>query len=750
LFPSYFSMRTLIVAAMFTALLSMPGHKLMAAEPLFKSVPTDRIGDAQALDDSARPAADTVLHLTFSLNSASSQNIAAFVATLTDPTSPNYHKWLTPAEFGDKFGASVDDITTITKYLAGNQFSNVKVWSNKLFVTADITRANAESVFGVTVHGYDRTSDEIARGYDATYFAPDHAPLIAANVANVIHAMYGLSNAAEKLPTYSRSHAKPEIATDGSLDPQDLASAYNITALHTANLEGQGTTIAIYSPTTFVMSDVNAFFKGENLTKPSINVVPTSEGLTDVTDGDAAEACFDIENIGAQAPEATINVYEAPNDDGFEIWNQIAEDDTATIVSESYGTDEVTVDQTYADDYDTIRAELSAEGITIFVASGDNGAYAVGSTTQKSVSVDASSQYVTAVGGTDLTLSDDAWAGEVAWSWSTGDPEGSNGGLSIYYTLPSWQVGTGVKETGVSDGYRQVPDVAALAGDPGYDIYTGGSFQPYVGTSGACPLWAAAFDLIEDQIGIKQGNINPKLYSVAASNPSVYHDITSGTNGVYSCGTGWDFVTGWGSADFDALLNALTSSSTSITLTVSNYPLNPGLQMLTIPYLYTGTTASISSIFTGLVTPEGVSTDVIAAWDAPNQEYAVTPTPPANLPVPGTGFWARLSNAGGAVVQEGGLVLPLTYAVTLSQGWNIIGDPYLTAVPISSLVINNGTGNQTFATAVANDIVYPDLWTYSSANSANYQESTIGSSLAPWTGYWIYAYQPTKLIFYQQ
>ena len=536
-----------------------------ASQAAVRPIATEAVGEPSALNAAATPAATTQLHLTFALTSSKKSAIAAYVDSLTDPSSPNYHKWITPAQFGQKFGASTDDIAKVVSSLKSIGLTNVTVWPDRLFISADGSKGAAESAFGVTIQGYSRNSEKIAEGLSPTYYAPDKLPTLSGPIAARVEAVFGLSNAVQARPSGLLPSSTSLISSQGYLDPPDLANVYNISSLHSRGLEGQGQTIAIFSPTAFQQSDITRFLSANNISSASVNVINVSgsSGSGNSSLADQVEACIDIETIVGQAPAATINVYEAPNDGGFEIFQRVEQDDP-NILSESYGIDEDNVNQAYASSYETIRQAMAAEGITIFVASGDSGAFDSSNHSTVTTTVDASSAYVTAVGGTELSpLKNGAWNGEVAWTYNDGTTSsgsGSSGGLSKFFSAPSWQTGPGVSNS-YSNGMRQVPDVAALASAPYYDISTEGGWSGWGGTSCAAPLWAGAVSLIEQSLGSRLGNIDPKLYSIAASSSSPFHDITSGNDGLYPCTAGWDFVTGWGSVDFGKLQAAFSGTS---------------------------------------------------------------------------------------------------------------------------------------------------------------------------------------------
>jgi kumamolisin len=765
LIPIYLSTRTKIFATVVVALIVTSFHQASAAQSILETVHGERVSNVLAMDDSARPAANAPLSVTFAINSTQAQNIDSYVATLTDPSSPNYHKWMTPVEFGQKFGASDDDVNAVTEYLIGHHFSNVKIWSNRLFVTGQISRSDAEQAFDVTIHGYDRDPNLVMDGLSPTYYAPDRDPSLPSDIAERVGGIFGLSNAMQRKSAIAHAVIRPDATAVPPLDPPAIAGAYQISALHTAGLSGKGETIAIFSPTTYTATDVSTFFTDEKIAEPTINLVKVGTGPTD--DTDAIEACLDIETIGSIAPLATINVYEGPNDGSFDIFQQVAQDDTAQILSESYGYDETYLvaalgtagAEEFATSYDAVRAQLSGEGITIFVASGDNGAYAVETLPSlvPSVAVDASSQYVTGVGGTELTVSStNVWQNEAAWTFndeaaSFGPDLGSNGGLSIFYAQPPWQAGPGVNNNS-SDGFRQVPDVAALAGTPGYNVYTTAEgstgFEEIQGTSGACPLWAASMSLIDEgySVGKGLGNINPSLYTYGSTESAAYHDITAGNNGVYLCTPNWDYVTGWGSANFNSLYEAFEGQTVGgTTNTTLVHTFGPGLQLFSIPYNYQGTGYVTASLLTGLVTPAGLTTTDIAAYVGADDGYEITPNYPANVPIPGQGYWGRFkSSTGGGLLYAGTQIVAQQFAVDISPGWNMIGDPYINPLPINSIQVTVGGTTESFAAAVANSVVEPNFYGY---NGTGYVPYGAGQELSPYAGYWLYSSDNGVLTF---
>ena len=345
----------------------------------------------------------------------------------------------------------------------------------------------------------------------------------------------------------------------GGLTPAAAAAAYDIRALHQAGFEGQGLSIALISFSAFDPRDPAGFAKRYGITGPTPKVIPVDGGTRQFIN--PAEADLDIEVIRAIAPQAQILVYEAPMSTSAyaDAINQIVGDDQSKIISSSWGECERQLfgDQRAGDSMALSAA--AAAGVSMFVASGDSGAYdcQASNFADHRLTVDwpAASANAIAVGGTRLAVSaNDSYVGEAAWDDQLSGG-GGGGGFSIGDARPSWQAGPGVV-TSLSTGRRQVPDVSADA-DPGTAWSVDVDRQPgeVGGTSAAAPFWAASMLLIQQYAashGIHRlGFVDPILYALARSNaqPPPFHDVTRGTNRYYRARPGWDPATGLGSPD---------------------------------------------------------------------------------------------------------------------------------------------------------------------------------------------------------
>ncbi len=571
------------------------------------------------LNETAKPPLNHILHLTLALKGARKAELEDFISSQHNPKSVNYQRWLKPEEVGARFGASDEDIAAVVKYNAKHHLK-VTIWPNHMFVSAQGTLANVQNAFHVSIHGYNRIQEPGAAGLANTFFAPEQNPTMPPSLANKVEGIYGLSNFTQMrsgfvnarrtsqdenpdsttiiTPTF-RLINPPYIEGTGlevyqqfthPLSPADVSKVYNLDGLHSLGLDGTAYTIGIYSPTTVADSDIQHFCNTFSLGTPTIQHFHINGGAG--SSAGAGEACLDAEVILGQAPKITIVFYESPNDGNLDTWNQIAADNNA-VVSNSWSIDDyylhVNGYDSYVASWDTILAVMDAQGIAHYNSSGDNGSHNHFSNVN-SVGLPGSDPHVTCVGGTSLFGDANGfYQSESGWG-------GSGGGLSIYFSKPSWQIGPGVSNSH-TNGMRQTPDISAIAdpSNPGFYVYTGGSWWQYGGTSASTPLWAAANKLLNQRLnnilgaGHRTGLLNTNLYGLGSAYSGktgffLQHDVTTGNNGAYPCTTGWDFVAGWGSADFtklaqDYLQNYQNQSYVDIA------PYNPNLNGFTSPIM---------------------------------------------------------------------------------------------------------------------------------------------------------------------
>lgn len=324
--------------------------------------------------------------------------------------------------------------------------------------------------------------------------------------------------------------------------PKDIATIYGIPS--TTNRTG----IAIIElGGGYNNADLQTYWNFLSLTtKPNVYALSV-DGAYNLQGSDADfEVVLDIEVVGGICPNSNIYVYFAPNTDkGFydAIYSAIYSTKyPVSIISISWGSPENEWPSSTLNAFNSLFMAAAQKGITICVASGDNGS-SDGEIGTTNVDFPASSPWVLACGGTSLVCPTNIYNNlttkEIAWG-NIGPSYGSGGGFSKIFPKPAYQI---VTTTNFNKTHRGVPDVCGNA-DPktGWIIYLHGNYYTIGGTSAVAPMWAAL-------LGACNFNkfLNPVLYSLYNVNQRIVHDILIGNNGVYTTTTGWDPVTGLGS-----------------------------------------------------------------------------------------------------------------------------------------------------------------------------------------------------------
>jgi kumamolisin len=291
---------------------------------------------------------------------------------------------------------------------------------------------------------------------------------------------------------------------------------------------------------------------------------------------------LDIEVVRGIAPAAQIINYSAGGDlPSFgSLIARVVDDGKAQIANLSYGWCERYYPDGVIASNEKEFAAAFAQGISVFVSSGDEGGYecwrvqkndndSFDRDIRPAVASPTSSPSVISVGGTFLSVREDGtYYREAGWAGPFG-LAGGGGGLSTIFQRPSWQTGAGV-DNGQSNGMRQVPDVAGPA-DPasGFTVVStepkgDQSTTTVGGTSAAAPFWSGSMALVSQMAKTRGvdtlGALGPLLYQVAAARPDVFHDVIHGGNLVYDAGPGWDYSTGLGSPRVAALGDAIVAA----------------------------------------------------------------------------------------------------------------------------------------------------------------------------------------------
>jgi subtilase family serine protease len=568
-------------------------------------------------------AASTSKKLTLQLGLIANQSgLQKAVKAASNPTSSSYGKYPSLSTLASKYGASSSKRKgVVNAFKKQNVKATIDV--THLRATASVSIGKAQKMFGTKWSVYKaKTGAHVALPVNT----PKLPSGIKGNVDTVAGARLQLTNGSSSAATASPPRAAAAVTVDGGtptrtgaavpgcsnttypsaffsengLFPNQILTAYGIAPLQASGLQGQGARLAIVGEAPTPASDVNAFRSCFGATGTSLKIHNAGS----------------IKPIIESSLDAMVSSMVAPKLAGFDLWvHSLSEEDddgdvegflqllaqpvqaTANgaklpnVISVSYGTCESTISpftaaRTLAERQLTATAAL---GITTVVAAGDTGssACARGVSPSKLTSSDkkpqaswpATSPWVLAVGGTNLTLdAQNAVASTGPWNDTVYPPPfqkaaGGGGGQSTFEKRPWWQPA----QSFASSKYRMVPDVAAFADEsPGYPIVCSKGVQgcsgsrqsiSFVGgTSAAAPLVAGMIALWTQQArnqGLpRPGFIPPLLYATAKRNPEAFLDVTTGGNALFggSCCVarpGFDLATGWGSPRADSVAGLL-------------------------------------------------------------------------------------------------------------------------------------------------------------------------------------------------
>ena len=603
-----------------------------------------------------------------------------FLQDVHRPGNSRYHKWLTPGQFGATYGPNDADIAAVSGWLQAHGLSVARLTKGKTALEFSGTAAQFRDAFHTEIHAYSVNGVQ--------HYANNLDPQIPAALAPLIAGIVPMNDFAPQPYIKNPGEAVFDLKTHTFLPlwtfpptgayrlefgPGDFAIQYDLNPLYNAGITGTGVTIGIIGASNVdptVVATYRSFF---GLPPGTLNVV--LDGSDPGQNYAAVESYLDVEEAGAVAPGATINLYTAADTSVQYGLNLAAlravDDDVATVLSTSYGACEQNFGLAGNQFWASLWEQAAAQGQTPLVSAGDGGPagcdnFNTASQAQYGIAVNgiASTPWNIAVGGTDFYYSTyngstsaqenqlqtywdsvatlypttsllqpvpeqpwnqafglDLYSGGVynpnastivagsggPSSCSTG-VEASNGTYSSCtggYRKPAWQTGTGVP----ADGVRDLPDVSLFAAvgedasiypicfSQGQCIVSDGDLTIGIvgGTSAASPAMAGIMALVNQKYG-PQGQANFTLYPLAAQHPTVFHDITNGSNvvpcvagtpnctlstandntkGFYTVGfdaaPGYDMATGWGSVDANLLLeywNSLTFTSTSTTLSL--------------------------------------------------------------------------------------------------------------------------------------------------------------------------------------
>jgi len=490
---------------------------------------------------------DEIVDVTIRLRSRAGKTPIVNAAEFTKPIEER--TILSRKEFEQRHGADPDSIARVESFAREHKLAVKEKSPGRRTVILSGTVTAMNEAFGVELKEYEHPGGRY-RGRTGSIQLP-------AELQDVVEGVFGLDNRPQAKPHFRRRHGRAGVrAADDSpsYTPLQVASLYK----YPTGADGSKECIALielgggYTP-----ADLSNYWSQLKLTEtPTVSAVSVGKGKNKPTgdpSGPDAEVMLDIEVSGSIAPGAKIVAYFAENTDaGFLNAITTAVHDSTnnpSILSISWGGPESTWTKQAMTSMDEAFQSAAAMGVTVCVAAGDDGSTDGATDGLNHVDFPASSPHVLACGGTRLVASGNTISSETVWNELANNEGATGGGISNVFPLPSWQNAAHVPPSANPNHKvgRGVPDVAGDA-DPttGYVTLVDGQSGVIGGTSAVAPLWAGLIALINESLGKPVGFINPLLYQ-NVSTAADFRDITSGNNGAYSAGPGWDACTGLGS-----------------------------------------------------------------------------------------------------------------------------------------------------------------------------------------------------------
>jgi pseudomonalisin len=540
---------------------------------------------------------------------------AAFEQLLADQqrsSSSVYHHWLSPQQVGQLFGPTSNDLAAIRSWLTSQGLKVDSIAPSGMIIEASGTIAVVGNAFH-TSFGYFGVAGQ-------TRLSAVAEPSIPTALTAVVESVDGLTEmrlepmsravsvkapAADPSTSELKGIGRPQLTiTNGGvtyhfITPADFGVIYDVNSVYSggdtgATIGSNAQHIAIIGRSRVSATDISEYATNTGITNYTLNTIIPTTGIdpgpvcpvstatpppTCATGDDQSEATLDVDRVIGTAPGAAADLVVSGTTNGLNGIYIAAAYNVNTlkdpIMTISFGACEAQALQSGVNLWDTLFSTAAAEGISVFVSSGDSGASGcvdaftpvpVTTTQVKSINYICSSSYATCVGGTEFVDTANpamywsttnsstyesalSYIPEGAWNEpstvnngvTTYAPAASGGGVSAYIPKPTWQTGPGVP----NDGFRDVPDVAfSASGHDGYYAclaFSGGDcnngyFEYFSGTSAAAPSMAGVTALLNTRLGSAQGNVNPLLYRLAAATSgSPFHDVTIATSGVTGC-----------------------------------------------------------------------------------------------------------------------------------------------------------------------------------------------------------------------
>jgi kumamolisin len=463
---------------------------------------------------------------------------------------------LTPEQFADHYGADPADLDQVRNFAQRHGLRVIEADPARRSVQLSGSISTMQAAFGVQLHDY--------RHRGSTYRLRQGPVYLPKELQGIVTGVFGLDNRPQA-DAHFRLLSSAAVSQQ-SFNPTDLARLYSFPTSAT----GQGETIGIIElGGGYQQTDLDAYFQQLGVNPaPQVTAISVDGGQNSPT-GDAnsadGEVELDMEVAGAIAPGAKQKIFFAPNSDqGFiDAVTSAIHDPDVSLISISWGQAESNFTSQSLTAFNQAFQEAGAMGKTVFVAAGDNGSSDGQTDGKNHVDFPCSSPFAVACGGTTLQASsgNSSIVSETVWNEESQGKGATGGGVSDFFPKPDYQSQANVPPPQIQGGGRGVPDVAGDA-DPvtGYKVLIDGTQSVVGGTSAVAPLYAGLFALINELLvksgKPRAGHVQPALYQ----NPQIFRDITSGNNGAFSAGPGWDATTGLGSPNGIQIADTLTGT----------------------------------------------------------------------------------------------------------------------------------------------------------------------------------------------
>ncbi len=537
-----------------------------------------------------------VLTLDVALAGQDPTGLEQAVAAVSTPGSPDYRHYLTAAQYAAEFGPSPAEVAQVSSVLRGEGLRVGTPGPGSILLPVSGTAAVVSAAFGTPL-------ESVQAPDQARALVNTASPQVPASLAGAVTGVVGLDGLFRE-HSMSRPAGAPVTGTAGGTAGQghdlvshastpqacssasfaaateagvytstQMSSIFGLDQMFAQGRTGIGQTIAVVEFEQYLQSDFGSFQSCYGLSNPIRNVL-VDGGAAGPAAG-AGEAALDTELAAANAPSASLVVYEAPNNNdaqAFDLFDRIASDDTAQVVTTSWGDCEHDIPAADLQTENGIFARMALQGQTVIAASGDAGSedcYPTDGTTRLAVDDPGSQPDVVSAGGTTMTSA--SASSQTVWNdcYSAGvnhpacaDPRlgaGGGGYSAEWPRIPNQPPATGsgpdFDPCNDSAGCRSVPDIS-YPSDPSAGAvvaYFDGTWTGFGGTSVAAPTNAGLFADTNQGCSRRLGRVAPALYAAAGGSSATFTDIASGNNdftdshgGEFQSGPGYDAASGLG------------------------------------------------------------------------------------------------------------------------------------------------------------------------------------------------------------